>query len=195
MTSISGWTNCMSQNLTKEIQYGKVIIVKIVTYHEQFGRVRPRRAVEEIIEAEVGDKQNESSSNSSRPRSNSKERKQREDEDPPTTFLILLQTDLEWISETESSFHDRRHLLVGLDVTQSLEEEPAPRSPKSIRCLAEPRMVRRIRIVAEQTPVRHVLQPPTFATLLAFIVGMVPPIKSVVYGNTAGVKGGESGKG
>lgn len=46
-------------------------------------------------------------------------------------------------------------------------------------------MVRRIRIVAEQTPVRHVLQPPTFATLLAFIVGMVPPIKSVVYGNEA----------
>ncbi|OIS96877.1 PREDICTED: protein PIN-LIKES 2-like [Nicotiana attenuata] len=67
----------------------------------------------------------------------------------------------------------------------SLEDAPAPRSPKSIRCLAEPRMVRRIRIVAEQTPVRHVLQPPTFATLLAFIVGMVPPIKSVVYGNEA----------
>ncbi|KAI3907177.1 hypothetical protein MKW92_053897 [Papaver armeniacum] len=32
-------------------------------------------------------------------------------------------------------------------------------SPKSVRCLAEPKMVRRIRIVAEQTPVRHILQP------------------------------------
>ncbi|XP_059293388.1 protein PIN-LIKES 2-like [Lycium ferocissimum] len=68
----------------------------------------------------------------------------------------------------------------------SLEESPpAPRSPKSIRCLAEPQMVRKLRIVAEQTPVRHVLQPPMFAILLAFLVGMVPPIKSVVYGNEA----------
>lgn len=67
----------------------------------------------------------------------------------------------------------------------SLEEAPAPTSPKSIRCLAEPRVVRKLRIVAEQTPVRHVLQPPMFAILLAFIVGMVPPIKSVVYGKEA----------
>lgn len=66
----------------------------------------------------------------------------------------------------------------------SLEEEGHV-SPKSIRCLAEPRMVRRIRIVAEQTPIRHILQPPTIATLLAFVIGMVPPIKSVVYGDDA----------
>ncbi|XP_060191836.1 protein PIN-LIKES 2-like [Lycium barbarum] len=72
------------------------------------------------------------------------------------------------------------------DSLDSLEESPpAPRSPKSIRCLAEPRMVRKLRIVAEQTPVRYVLQPPMFAILLAFLVGMVPPIKSVVYGNEA----------
>lgn len=67
----------------------------------------------------------------------------------------------------------------------SVEEPPSPRSPKSIRCLVEPRMVRKLRIVAEQTPVRHVLQPPMFATLLAFIIGMVPHIKSVVYGDEA----------
>lgn len=42
-------------------------------------------------------------------------------------------------------------------------------------------MVRRIRIVAEQTPVRHILQPPTIATLLAFIVGMIPPFKSFIF--------------
>ncbi|KAL0343405.1 UNVERIFIED_CONTAM: protein PIN-LIKES 2 [Sesamum angustifolium] len=70
----------------------------------------------------------------------------------------------------------------------SLEERDpatAPRSPKSLRCLAEPQMVRRIRIVAEKTPLLHILQPPTFATLLAFFVGMVPPVKSVVYGDDA----------
>ncbi|XP_052195256.1 protein PIN-LIKES 2-like [Diospyros lotus] len=59
------------------------------------------------------------------------------------------------------------------------------RSPKSIRCLAEPRMVRKIRTVAERTPVQHILQPPTIATLLAFIVGMVPPLKSFVYSDDA----------
>ncbi|GAA0165733.1 hypothetical protein LIER_21059 [Lithospermum erythrorhizon] len=65
----------------------------------------------------------------------------------------------------------------------SLEERP--RSPESIRCLAEPKMMRRMRIVAEKTPVSYVLQPPTIATLCAFIIGLVPPIKSVVYGDDA----------
>lgn len=64
-------------------------------------------------------------------------------------------------------------------------EEGEPRSPQSIRCLAEPRVVRRIRVVAEKTPVRHIFQPPMIATLLAFVVGMVPPVKSVVYGDSA----------
>ncbi|CAK9152342.1 unnamed protein product [Ilex paraguariensis] len=64
-------------------------------------------------------------------------------------------------------------------------EEGGPRSPKSIRCLAEPRMVRRIRIVAEKTPILHILQPPTFATLLAIIIGIVPFLKRVVYGDDA----------
>ncbi|CAK9153355.1 unnamed protein product [Ilex paraguariensis] len=64
-------------------------------------------------------------------------------------------------------------------------EEGGSRSPKSIRCLAEPRMVRRIRIVAEKTPILHILQPPTFATLLALIIGMVPFLKSFVYGDDA----------
>ncbi|KAL4280325.1 hypothetical protein GQ457_03G009570 [Hibiscus cannabinus] len=55
----------------------------------------------------------------------------------------------------------------------------------SIRCLAEPRVVRRIRIVAEQTPIQHILQPPTIASLLAIIVGTVPHLKSVVFGYDA----------
>ncbi|GMJ13309.1 PIN-LIKES 2 [Hibiscus trionum] len=55
----------------------------------------------------------------------------------------------------------------------------------SIRCLAEPRVVRRIRTVAEQTPIQHILQPPTIASLLAIIVGTVPHLKSVVFGYDA----------
>lgn len=83
---------------------------------------------------------------------------------------------------------DSSHSLSSIPGPDSLEEgglDSRPRSPKSLRCLAEPRMVRRIRIVAEKTPVRHILQPPTIATLLAFFIGMVPPIKSIVYGDDA----------
>ncbi|XP_006659197.1 protein PIN-LIKES 2 [Oryza brachyantha] len=60
-----------------------------------------------------------------------------------------------------------------------------PSSPKSLRCLAEPKVVRRIRVVAEKTPIQHVLQPPTIASLLAIIIGMVPLFKDFVFGADA----------
>ncbi|XP_014519450.1 protein PIN-LIKES 2 [Vigna radiata var. radiata] len=63
--------------------------------------------------------------------------------------------------------------------------ESGGNSPKSIRCLAEPRVVRRIRIVAKQTPIQHILQPPTLASLLAIIVGTVPQLKAVFFGYDA----------
>ncbi|KDP34975.1 hypothetical protein JCGZ_09263 [Jatropha curcas] len=66
-----------------------------------------------------------------------------------------------------------------------LSGEDAATSPRSIRCLAEPKVMRRIRTVAEQTPIQHILQPPTIASLLAIIVGMVPQIKSFVFGYDA----------
>ncbi|KAJ9140844.1 hypothetical protein P3X46_031441 [Hevea brasiliensis] len=66
-----------------------------------------------------------------------------------------------------------------------LAGDSSANSPRSIRCLAEPRVVRRIRIVAEQTPIRHILQPPTIASLLAIIVGMVPQLKAFVFGYDA----------
>ncbi|KAJ6356788.1 hypothetical protein OIU78_004814 [Salix suchowensis] len=58
-------------------------------------------------------------------------------------------------------------------------------SPRSIQCLAEPRVVRRIRIAVEQTPIQHVLQPPTIASLLAIIIGMVPQLKAFFFGYDA----------
>ncbi|XP_027361595.1 protein PIN-LIKES 2 [Abrus precatorius] len=63
--------------------------------------------------------------------------------------------------------------------------ESGGNSPKSIRCLAEPRVVRRIRIVAEQTPIQHILQPPTIASLLAIIIGTVPQLKALFFGYDA----------
>ncbi|XP_054823149.1 LOW QUALITY PROTEIN: protein PIN-LIKES 2-like [Prosopis cineraria] len=59
--------------------------------------------------------------------------------------------------------------------------ESSGNSPRSIRCLAEPRVVRRIRVVAEQTPIQHILQPPTIASLLAIIIGSVPHLKAFVF--------------
>lgn len=64
-------------------------------------------------------------------------------------------------------------------------ESSTPTYPESIRCLAEPRVVRKIRIVAEQTPLKHILQPPTIASLLAIIVGLVPQIKAFFFGPDA----------
>ncbi|XP_065882057.1 protein PIN-LIKES 2 [Euphorbia lathyris] len=58
-------------------------------------------------------------------------------------------------------------------------------SPRSIQCLAEPRVVRRMRIVAEQTPIQHILQPPTIASFLAIVIGMVPQLKAFVFGYDA----------
>ncbi|KAJ4829352.1 Protein PIN-LIKES 2 [Turnera subulata] len=58
-------------------------------------------------------------------------------------------------------------------------------SPRSLNCLAEPRVVRRMRTVAEQTPLQHILQPPTIASLLAIIIGTVPQLKAFVFGYDA----------
>lgn len=72
-----------------------------------------------------------------------------------------------------------------LDLTEEGGRGDGGNSPKSIRCFAEPKMVRRIRIVAEQTPIRHILQPPTIASLLAIVIGLVPMLKSFVFGTDA----------
>ncbi|KAH6822454.1 Auxin efflux carrier family protein [Perilla frutescens var. hirtella] len=58
-------------------------------------------------------------------------------------------------------------------------------SQEAIGCLVAPGVVRKMKIVAEQTPIPHILQPPTIASLLAIIVGMVPQIKSFVFGYDA----------
>ncbi|KAG2715075.1 hypothetical protein I3843_03G062500 [Carya illinoinensis] len=59
--------------------------------------------------------------------------------------------------------------------------DEGPRSTMSIKCLAEPRMIKKIRIFAEKTPIHHILQPPTIASLLAIVIGLVPTLKSLVF--------------
>lgn len=58
-------------------------------------------------------------------------------------------------------------------------------TPMSVSCFAAPKVVRKIRVVAEQTPIQHMLQPPTIASLLAIIIGIVPHLKDFIFGNDA----------
>ncbi|XVE72155.1 hypothetical protein DITRI_Ditri11bG0016300 [Diplodiscus trichospermus] len=77
------------------------------------------------------------------------------------------------------------------DVSQSdipnveLIQEESPSTPQSNRCLAEPRVVRKIRIVVEHTPINQILQPPLIATVLAILLGIIPQVKTVVFGSDA----------
>ncbi|KAF5201089.1 Auxin efflux carrier-like protein [Thalictrum thalictroides] len=86
-------------------------------------------------------------------------------------------------SGSQSTFPDLDLMEEGAGASTS--PRGGSRSPRSIRCLAEPRMVRKIRIVAEQTPIIHILQPPTIASLLAIIIGMIPQAKAFVFGADA----------
>ncbi|KAJ4706988.1 Auxin efflux carrier family protein [Melia azedarach] len=67
------------------------------------------------------------------------------------------------------------------DDLDSIVEENKPNGSKSIKCLAEPKMVKKMRIVAVNTPLRHILQPPVFASVLAILVGIIPRLKSIVF--------------
>ncbi|KAL9427728.1 hypothetical protein AB3S75_029833 [Citrus x aurantiifolia] len=64
-------------------------------------------------------------------------------------------------------------------------EEGTPPSPKSIKCIAEPKVVKKIRIVAEHTPIRQILQPPVFASLFGILIGIIPGLKSFAVGSDA----------
>ncbi|KAJ8424292.1 hypothetical protein Cgig2_003274 [Carnegiea gigantea] len=75
--------------------------------------------------------------------------------------------------------------LLGDSITSVPDFGALEEDPKTIRCLAEPKVVRKIRTVAEQTPIQNILQPPTVASLLAITIGMVPQFKSLVYGDEA----------
>ncbi|PWA36037.1 hypothetical protein CTI12_AA603990 [Artemisia annua] len=47
------------------------------------------------------------------------------------------------------------------------------------------KLVQKIRVVAEKTPIKNIFQPPIIASLLAKFVGSVPQVKSFVFGHDA----------
>ncbi|KAL7001037.1 Protein PIN-LIKES 2 [Sarracenia purpurea var. burkii] len=96
----------------------------------------------------------------------------KETEHSKTPFIARVFNSIASLSQAALSDHD-------------LTGEGSERRAESTGCLAEPRVVRKIRIVAEQTPIQHILQPPTIASLLAIIVGMVPQIRALFFGYDA----------
>lgn len=105
---------------------------------------------------------------------------------------LLVEAEWPGIEDKETE-HSKTPFIAGVfnsisNLTMSdldLVGETGNTRSESIRCFAEPKVVRRMRVVAEQTPIKHILQPPTIASLLAIIVGMVPQFKSFVFGHDA----------
>lgn len=121
-----------------------------------------------------------------------------EKDEPPTNDIsrpLLVEAEWPGIEEKETE-HSKTPFIARIfksisSVSQTtlpdvdLSGEGGGNSPRSIRCLAEPRVVRRMRIVAEQTPLQHIMQPPTIASLLAIIIGTVPVLKAFFFGEDA----------
>ncbi|KAJ8548234.1 hypothetical protein K7X08_030703 [Anisodus acutangulus] len=105
-----------------------------------------------------------------------------------------LLVEAEWPGiEDKKTEHSKMPLVVKIfmsslsnipDIENNVEDA-TDSPPESIRCLAAPKVVKKMRTDAEQTPVQHILQPPTIASLLAILVGTVPHVKSFVFGYDA----------
>ncbi|XWS75532.1 hypothetical protein CRYUN_Cryun01aG0098000 [Craigia yunnanensis] len=114
-----------------------------------------------------------------------------------TDYSTPLLIEAEWTGiEDRETEHCKTPLVARLfssisDVSQSdipdveLIQEGSTSSPKSYRCLAEPKVVRKIRIVVEHTPINQILQPPLIATVLAILLGVIPQVKTIVFGSDA----------
>ncbi|KAJ6853597.1 protein PIN-LIKES 2-like isoform X1 [Iris pallida] len=160
-------------------QWVAVILVYTLVYH----MMEPPMEYYEVVpeDAEIEEVVAVSSSNLSRPLLHDGEwpgMHNKETEHSKTPFIARVFTSISGSSQT--AFPD-------LDLAEEggMAGGGRPSSPKSIMCLAEPKVVRRIRTVAVQTPVRHILQPPTIASLLAIVVGMVPVLRSLFFRSDA----------
>ncbi|KAJ6721231.1 PROTEIN PIN-LIKES 2 [Salix viminalis] len=152
-------------------QWVAVILVYTLVYH----MMEPPMQYYEIVE-EGSEIEEQPGSNVSRPLLVEAEWpgiEEKETEHSKTPFIARIFNSISSLSQT--TFPD-------IDLG-----ERSLSSPRSIQCLAEPRVVRRIRIAVEQTPIQHVLQPPTIASLLAIIIGMGPKESTLGLRTTIGI--------
>ncbi|XP_050225707.1 protein PIN-LIKES 2 [Mercurialis annua] len=165
--------NCHSRGVAyvSFAQWVAVILVYTLVYH----MMEPPMQFYEVVDEGSEIEELQPSSDASRPLLVEAEWpgiEDKETEHTKTPFIARIFNSIS--SRSQTNFPD-------LD----LNGESSSTSPRSISCLAEPRVVRRIRIVAEQTPIQHILQPPTIASLLAIIIGLVPQLKAIVFGYDA----------
>ncbi|XP_041009687.1 protein PIN-LIKES 2-like [Juglans microcarpa x Juglans regia] len=148
-----------------------VILAYTLVYH----MMEPPLEYYEIIEEGVELEEEQAVNDASRPLLVEAEWpgiEDKETEHSKTPFIARIFQSISNVSE--SSFPD-------IEVSG----EGGANIPRSIRCLAEPKVFRRIRIVAEQMPIQHILQPPMIASLLAIIIGTVPQLKAFFFGYDA----------
>lgn len=152
-------------------QWVSVILVYTLVYH----MMEPPLEYYEIVGEEGGKHEQQPSDEASKP----------------------LLVEAEWLGIEDEEIENSRTPLIAriFKASSSVSQTALPdieqtvvdsgNSPMPIRCLATPRVIRKMRIVAEQTPIWNILQPPTIASMLAIIVGMVPGIKNFVFGYDA----------
>ncbi|KAF5442330.1 hypothetical protein F2P56_035000 [Juglans regia] len=148
-----------------------VILVYTLVYH----MMEPPLEYYEIVEEGIEIEEERAVNDASRPLLVEAEWpgiEDKETEHSKTPFIARIFQSISNVSQT--SFPD-------IEVSG----EGGANSPRSIRCLAAPKVFRRMRIVAEQTPIRHILQPPIIASLLAIIIGTVPQLKAFFFGYDA----------
>lgn len=161
-------------------QWVSVILVYTLVYH----MMEPPMRYYEVVEEESNEREIQIEEQQNRPSMDMNESRpllveaewpgmdDKETEHSKTPFIARVFNSISEVSQ--NAFPD-------LDLTV----EGDGSSPRSMQCMAEPRVVRRMRIVAEQTPIGHILQPPTIASFLAIIIGMVPQLHSFVFGAKA----------
>lgn len=161
-------------------QWVAVLLVYTLVYHMMEPPMQYYEIVGEGNEIERVPEEEQQVSNFSRPLLQEAEwpgMADKETEHSKTPFIARIFASIS--GSSQNTFPD-------IDFTEESGISGAgPSSPKSLRCLAEPKVVRRMRVVAEKTPIQHVLQPPTIASLLAIIIGMVPVLKAFVFGADA----------
>ncbi|KAI3453098.1 hypothetical protein Pfo_009761 [Paulownia fortunei] len=142
-------------------QWVSVILVYTLVYH----MMEPPLEYYEIVEEEGEKEEQQLSSELSKP--------------------LLVEAEWPGIEDKETE-NSKRPFIATIDISDDEQTvDDRENSPKSIGCMATPKMVRKMKIVAEQTPFHRMLQPPTIASLLAIIVGMVPQIRTFVFGYDA----------
>ncbi|XP_011070649.1 protein PIN-LIKES 2 isoform X2 [Sesamum indicum] len=105
---------------------------------------------------------------------------------PSDQLCRPLLVEAEWPGiEDKETENCKIPFIATIDIPEKEQVNENGNTLRTIGCINAPTVVKKMKIIAEQTPIQHILQPPTVASLLAILVGMVPQIKVLVFGYDA----------